>query len=216
MKTRIGCMSVSVVLAISMFFLGVGPAGVTPALADGGECTCCQIDEPPIQDANKAVAIALSSEELHAWRASLKGDGVQFDVGQREVIFLGGDENHHLYRVAFLPNPLPPEEVSGVVIVVDTIAEEVVADARVSISADEGNGRTLSVYLSNGDIHEFPYQHDYSNINWACWADCMIILAPEILIFCCIGTGCPAWWLGCVACLGCTGFSGLICAIACP
>ncbi len=190
---------------------------MTPALADDGECTCCQIDEPPIQEANKAVAIALASEELHTWRASLQGDGLHFDVGQREVVFLGGDENHHLYQIAFLPNPLPPDEVSGVVIVVNTVTEEIVADARISISADEGNGRTLSIYLSNGDILEFPYQHDYSNINWACWADCMFYLFPEVFIGCCIASGCTVgFWPGCVLCIACTGAAGGVCAIACP
>ncbi len=173
--------------------------------------------EPSIQEANRAVAIALASEELHAWRASLKGDGLHFDVGQREVIFLGGDENHHLYRVAFLPNPLPPDEVSGVVIVVNTVAEEIVADARVSISADEGNGRTLSVYQSSGDILEFPYKHDYSNINWACWAGCVVFVYPEIFYPCCVWSGCAAgFWPGCALCIACTGAVGVLCAISCP
>lgn len=175
------------------------------------------MEKPPIQDANKAVALALASGELHAWRASLQEADLRFDVGQRFVVFLGGDENHHYYRVAFLPNPLPPDEVSGVVIAVDTITEKIVADARVSISADEGNERTLSVYLPNGDIQELPYLHDYSNVNWPCWTACMVLLSPEVYYGCCVATGCTiGFWPGCVACLACTGIAGVFCAIECP
>lgn len=198
-----------------MFFLEIGPAAVKPALADDEECSCCQIEEPPIEESNKAVALALASDELHAWRASLRREGIHFDVGQRYVVFLGGDESHHLYQIAFLPNPLPPDEVSGVAMVVDTVSREVVASARIRISADQGNGRTLFVYRLDGEILEFPYQHDCSNINWACWWDCMLHVAPLALL-CCAGSGCPAFLPGCLICLGCTGAAGGFCAIACP
>jgi len=46
------------------------------------------------------------------------------------------DESHHFYRVAFLPDPLPPEEVASVVVVGDTVTEAVLGTARVDISAD--------------------------------------------------------------------------------
>ncbi len=46
------------------------------------------------------------------------------------------DESHHFYRIAFLSDLLPPEEVAGVVVVVDTVAEAVLGTARVDISAD--------------------------------------------------------------------------------
>jgi len=220
MKTRIMCLLLAITLASSTFVLGAGPAKPVPALADDGGCSCCengQIPEPPIEEANKAVALALASKEVHAWRASIREDGFHFDVGQRAIVFLGGDESHHFYRVAFLPDPLPPEEVAGVVVVVDTVAEAVLGTARVDISADTGDSRTITIHLTNGDVQEFPYQGNYSNINWGCWRDCMLLLAPEVFYFCCLTTSCVGGNLpGCALCLLCTGYAGALCAIACP
>jgi hypothetical protein len=101
--------------------------------------------------------------------------------------------------------------------VVDTVAETVLATARVDISADPGDGRTITIHLANGDVLEFPYQGDYSNINWACWRGCMLWAAPDILLFCCYASGCFYGFLpGCAVCLVCTAGAGIICAIACP
>ncbi len=97
MKTKVCHLAVSVVLALSMFFLGIGPAQITPTLAQG--------PQPPSPDVVPAeIGVSPSAQNVTSvdnwraeWTVGISGQGASYDL------YITFGDGGYLYRPGVAP-----------------------------------------------------------------------------------------------------------------
>jgi len=173
------------------------------------------LNSPEEADANKAVALALSSDDFKSLRHSIQEDGLHFDAGHHQAFLVSEYENYRSYIVYFGFEPSVTGSRVGIIALVD-VSTEILLIARVDQSSPDPQGlRTVTVRTAAGDQEEFTITWDIEphNFDWDCFLGCTFVPPPvECLGFipCCVGFP-PC----CIALAVCMGAQAVFCAISC-
>jgi len=190
----------------------VNQAGAQP-------CPCGENSEgvlnlPEEADANKAVALALASDDFHSLSKSIREDGLHFDAGHHQTFLVSEYESYRTYIVYFGFEPSVTGSRVGIIALVD-VSTEILLIARVDQSSPDPQGlRTVTVQNVAGDTKEFTITWDIEphNFDWDCFLSCTLVPPPAeclTLIPCCVGFP-PS----CIALAACMGVQAVFCAIS--
>jgi len=148
------------------------------------------LNSPEEADANKAVALALSSDDFKSLRHSIQEDGLHFDAGHHQAFLVSEYENYRSYIVYFGFEPSVTGSRVGIIALVD-VSTEILLIARVDQSSPDPQGlRTVTVRTAAGDQEEFTITWDIEphNFDWDCFLGCTFVPPPVE----CLGGSSPA------------------------
>lgn len=219
-------LGVALALALTMNPVLASPNVQSVNQADGQQVPCLNCEDSEVvsspsenAEANKAVALALTSDDFKSLRQSIREDGLHFDAGHHQAFLMGESEDQHIYLLYFGFEPSVTGSRVGIIAFVDVLTETVLSIARVDQSSPDPQGlRTVTVQPPVGDTEEFTITWDIEphNFDWNCFLDCFLPPPDPCVVFfyCCVPF--PHYLNPCcVALLGCGGIMAIICAIRC-